>query len=209
MRNLKEAITTAPMLTLPDFSQPFHVECDASRHVVGALLSQNKKPITFFSKVLSETTLSKLIYEKELMALVLAIRHQRPYLLGQRFVVHTDQRSLKYLLEKRITTQNQQNWLTKLLGYDFEIQYLTGVSNKVADALSRRGEEVEEAHKEMNWVARPYQQDFQEVFKEVEEDPMLQKIVEKLKRDPNLHLLYTLESDRLHYKGRLVLSAKS
>lgn len=64
------------------------------------------------------------------MALVMAIQHWRPYLLGQKFVVHTNQRSLRYLLEQRITTQNQQNWIAKLLGYDFEIVYKARVMNK-------------------------------------------------------------------------------
>lgn len=63
----------------------------------------------------------KSIYEKQLMAVVMAIQHWRPYLLGQRFVVHTDQKSLRFLLEQRISTQAQQHWIAKLLGYDFEI----------------------------------------------------------------------------------------
>lgn len=89
---------------------------------------------------MSEGSLSKSIYEKELMALVMAIQHWRPYLLGRRFIVHTDQRSLKYLLERRITTQNKPNWMAKLMGYDFKILYKKGSTNRVADALSRREE---------------------------------------------------------------------
>lgn len=91
------------------------------------------------------------MYEKELMALVLAIQHWRPYLLGQRFIVYTDQKSLRHLLEQRITTQNQQNWLAKLLGYEFDIVYKVGAANKVADALSRKGEEME-----LKAISRPY-----------------------------------------------------
>ncbi|XP_047173484.1 uncharacterized protein LOC124841282 [Vigna umbellata] len=151
MTRLKEVVTTAPVLILPDFDQPFHIECDAPGGV-GAVLTQGKRPITFFSKALSEGSLNKSIYEKELMALVMAIRHWRPYLLGQRFVVHTDQRSLRYLLKQRITTQNQQNWIAKLLGYDFEIMYKSRDINRVADALSRKKEESTEDEKELRVV---------------------------------------------------------
>lgn len=73
------------------------------------MLTQDKRPIAYFSKALADSTLSKSVYEKELMALILAIQHWRPYLLGQKFTVFTDQNSLRYLLEQRITTQNQQN----------------------------------------------------------------------------------------------------
>lgn len=75
MKALKEAITTTLVLSLPDFAQTFHVECDASSRGVGAVQSQNKKPIAYFNKVLSESSLSKSIYEKELMVVVLAIQH--------------------------------------------------------------------------------------------------------------------------------------
>nr|KYP56676.1 Retrovirus-related Pol polyprotein from transposon 297 family [Cajanus cajan] len=110
-KQLQSSVTTAPVLTVPDFAKPFEIECDASGKGVGAVLMRDKKPIAFFSKGLEDSSLTKSIYEKELMALVLAIQHWRPYLLGRKFTVYTDQKSLRYLLEQRITTQNQQNWL--------------------------------------------------------------------------------------------------
>lgn len=122
--------------------------------------------------------------------------------------MHTDQRSLKYLLEQRIMTHNQQNWIAKLMGYNFDIVYKTRSSNKVVDALSRKGEGVMEDIK-LQAISRPYWYDFREVLKEVEEDEALKKIVQELKKDPNCHTPYTLENDQLHYRGRLVLSAKS
>lgn len=104
MVKLKEVVTTAPALILPDFGQTFHIECAASGGGVGAIPTQGKRPVAFFCKALSKGSLNKSIYEKELMALVMAIQHWRPYLLRQRFVVQTDQRSLKYLLEQHIDT---------------------------------------------------------------------------------------------------------
>ena len=71
------------------------------------------------------------------MAIVLAIQKCRPYLEGCHFTVHTDQQSLKFLLEQRLIGRDHQKWIAKLMGYSFDIQYRPGAENKVADALSR------------------------------------------------------------------------
>lgn len=120
---LKKTLTLAPVLCMPDFSQPFVIECDAFGRGIGAVLMQDRQPIAYFSKSLSGRLLSKSAYEKELMALVLAVQHWRPYWMGRCFVVHTGQRSLKHLLAQALTTPAQQNWAAKLLGFDFEIVY--------------------------------------------------------------------------------------
>ncbi|GAU48361.1 hypothetical protein TSUD_282420 [Trifolium subterraneum] len=134
---LKESLTTTPVLALPDFNKEFTIECDASGIGIGAILMQGNRPIAYFSKELGIRNVTKSAYEKELMAVVLAIQHWRPYLLGRHFTVSTDQKSLKQLLQQRIVTAEQQNWAAKLLGFDFNIVYKPGKLNRGADALSR------------------------------------------------------------------------
>ena len=113
------------------------VECDACDIGIGAILSQQGKPIAFFSEALKGTTLVLSTYEKEMLAIVKAIRKWRPYLLGRPFTVKTDQKSLKFLMEQRITTPAQARWLLKLLGYDYVIEHKQGPENQGANALSR------------------------------------------------------------------------
>jgi len=135
---LKTAITTAPVLALPDFEQPFIVECDASTHGFGAVLLQDQHPIAFFSRPAAPRHQSLAAYEREPIGLLLAIRHWRPYLWGRRFLVRTDHFSLKFLLDQRLATIPQHHWVGKLLGFDFSVEYKAGNTNTVADALSRR-----------------------------------------------------------------------
>jgi hypothetical protein len=101
---LKTAATSAPVLALPDFDKSFIVECDASTHGFGTVLLQNKHLLTFFSRPIAPRHRSLAAYERELIGLVLAIRHWRSYLWGRRFVVRTDHYSLKYLLDQCLAT---------------------------------------------------------------------------------------------------------
>lgn len=99
---------------------------------------QEEKPIAYFSQKLSIRAQQKSTYERELMAIVLAIQKWRHYSLGQQFIVRTDQQSLQFLNDQNLLGGEQVRWTSKLLGFDFIIQYKPGSANKVADGLSRQ-----------------------------------------------------------------------
>ena len=133
-----------------------------------------------YPEALGVRNLAKSAYEKELMAVVLAIQHWRPYLLGRKFVVSTDQRSLKQLMQQKIMTAEQQNWAAKLMGYDFDIVYKQGKLNKGADALSRVYEDSELSA--MSSIATWIQGE--QIKAEVQRDGKLQKIIAEIQLDP-------------------------
>jgi hypothetical protein len=101
---LKNALTTAPVLQLPDFSKEFFVDCDASGAGFGAVLHQGDGALAFFSKQFAPRHLKVAAYERELIGLVQAVRHWRPYLWGRPFVVRTDHYALKFMLDQRLST---------------------------------------------------------------------------------------------------------
>lgn len=134
---LKNAMTTAPVLRLPDFSIDFVVETDASNVGIGAILMQQEQPIAFFSKKLSPRLQASSTYTRELHAITESVQKWRQYLLGRFFVVRTDHKSIRKLLQQTIQTPEQHVYVRKLLGFHFRIEYRTESSNKAADALSR------------------------------------------------------------------------
>lgn len=134
--SLKTALSTTPVLALPDFKKPFVIETDASNNGIGAVLMQDNHPICYISRTLGPRHQSLSVYEKELLAVVHAVQAWNSYLSHDLFIIKTDQRSLKYLLDQKVTTPFQHLWLSKLMGFSFVIQYKQGKDNVVADALS-------------------------------------------------------------------------
>ena len=143
--NLKKAMTSAPVLHLPDFDRPFCIETDASDLGIGAVLLHDTHPIAFFSKKLGPRRRSASTYHKELYAIVEAVQKWRQYLLGREFVIRSDQKSLKELLLQVVQTPDQQLYVRKLMGYKFKIEYKKESANTAADALSHREDPLSDA----------------------------------------------------------------
>jgi len=135
--NLKVAMTTTPVLALPDFQQQFQVETNACADGIGAVLMQQGQPIAYLSKALGEKHKNLSIYEKEFLALIMAVEKWRPYLQRQEFHILTDHRSLSYLNEQNLHSEMQRKAMTRLMGLQFKILCKQGKENLAADALSR------------------------------------------------------------------------
>ncbi|KAG8483504.1 hypothetical protein CXB51_022371 [Gossypium anomalum] len=107
-QSLKNALCAAPVLVLPNFQLEFTVDTDACATGVGVVLQQQRRPVAYFSKALGIRHQALSIYEKEMLAVLLAVRKWHAYLVA------------------------------KMLGYDFEVSYRKGINNGAADALSRQ-----------------------------------------------------------------------
>lgn len=121
---MKLALSNTPVLALPNFERPFTIETDASSFIIGDILLQEGHPIAYFSKKLCPMIQKASTYLRELYAITSVIAKWRHYLLGTKFFIHTDQRSLRNLMHQVIQTPEQQFYLTKLLGYNYEILYI-------------------------------------------------------------------------------------
>jgi hypothetical protein len=134
---LKSALSSALVLGLPNFTKQFAIETDASGAGVGAILLQNSHPLAYVSKPLGVKNMGLSAYEKEYLAILLAVDHWRSYLQHGTFLIFMDQRSLTRLNEQCLKTPWQQHVFTKLLGLQYQVVYKQGSNNGAADALSR------------------------------------------------------------------------
>jgi hypothetical protein len=201
---LKAVVTSAPVLAMPDFAKLFVVECDASSSGFGAVLVQEGHPVAFFSRSVAPKHWALAAYERELIGLVQAVRHWRPYLWGHHFIVKTNHFSLKYLLDQRLTTIPQHHWVGKLLGFDFVVEYRSGATNAVADALSRR--DTEEG--ELLAVTAP-RFDFIERLRQAQAtDPALVAIYDEI-RAGTRKAPWSIVGDMVAMEGRLYIPADS
>ena len=145
---LKRAFTQAPVMMQFDTDRETVVDTDASGWAVGGSLSQYDssgalRPVAFFSRKMTPAECNYEIHDKELLAVIACLREWPQWLKPlKQFLIRTDHRNLKYFMTPRQLTERQARWALDISEYNFLLEYRPGKLNAVADALSRRDQDV-------------------------------------------------------------------
>ena len=122
-KEIKDKMTHAPMLRLPNFSKPFEVACDASGLSIGGVLNQEGHPIAYFSEKLKDAQLRYSNYDREFYAVVQTLRHWRHYLLPQEFILYSDHEALRFLNSQKKLNPRHGHWIEFLQAYTFVLRH--------------------------------------------------------------------------------------
>jgi hypothetical protein len=141
-QQLKQLLTSAPILRIADPNEDFVVCTDACKEGLEGVLSQNGFVICYESMNLKEHKKNYVTHDLELAALVHTLNKWRHYFMGKRFEIRIDHNGLKYFFDHPTLNARQSRWLEFLCEYDFDIKHIKGKENKVVDALSRRVHEL-------------------------------------------------------------------
>jgi hypothetical protein len=150
-QKLREFLLNAPVLAYPDPNKQYILDTDASLDGVGAVLSQiqngEERPIAFYSKTLSSSERNYCTTRRELLGVVMAVKHFRPYLYGQEFLLRTDHASLQWLYRRKEPAHQVARWLEILSEFKFQLQHRAGTKHANADALSRNCSECKQCRR--------------------------------------------------------------
>ncbi|EUC55812.1 Transposon Tf2-1 polyprotein [Rhizoctonia solani AG-3 Rhs1AP] len=187
---LKEALTMAPLLIQPDYTQPFFLECDSSDYATRAILSQKNKegklcPVAYLSKTLTPAERNYEIYDKELLAIIRAFKEWRHLLEGTELPIQvlTNHKNLEYFTKGRELRGRHACWSMFLQDYNFQIVYRPGAQNGKADILSH--EEIKDL-----------------ISEAIYEDERSKEILELLQKKKEVKD-WELREGLLYYKGKI------
>ena len=130
----KRIMAKEVLLAYPDFSKPFVIHTDASHYQLGGVISQDGKPIAFYSRKLKDAQTRYTTTERELLSIVEILKEYRNILLGHKIIVHTDH---KNLVHKHFNTERVMRWRLVIEEFGPELRHIKGENNIVADTLSR------------------------------------------------------------------------
>ena len=180
-QTLCNALTKAPVLAFPDFTQPFLIDTDASNTGLGAVLSQvgpdgKEHPIAFASRSLNPAERNYSVTRRELLAVVWALPHFKIYLISQPFLLRTDHSSLKWLLSFKDPSGQLARWQQILAEFNFAIEHRPGARHLNADGLSR-ADDPPSSPATVNFITTV---DPAQVKQNTQTDPHLNLVIERL-----------------------------
>ena len=147
---LKNKLVSTSIVVALDWDLPFELMCNASDYAIGAVLGQKSERIFqviyYASQTLNDAQLNYATTNKELLAIVFAFDKFRPYLIGNKVIVHTDHSAIKYLMTKKDAKPRLIRWVLLLQEFKLEIKDKKGTENLVADHLSRLEGARDEVH---------------------------------------------------------------
>lgn len=207
--SLKQALTTAPILAIPDFTKPFLVRCDASTYAIGQVLCQgegkDERVIAYESRKLSPAEMKYEIHDKELLSVIHALRKWRHYLYGARQRIETDNWATKFIQTKPILNKRQASWLDLLQEFDLDIVHRPGDTNVVADALSRRPDYVLNS---IQWLTSDNA--LQQVLSTSKTDPEYQRLYKNIQKKPHSLADFSIKNNLIYkYPNRLYIPESS
>ena len=201
---LKQAMVTTPVLALPNFKEPFEVETDASDIGIGAVLMQHGQPVAYLSKALGDSHKHMSIYEKEFLALIMAVERWRQYMNRGEFIIKIDHKSLAFLTEQNLHSDMQRKAMTRLMGLQFRVVYKKGKDNLAAVALFRVGHMMA-----LQAVSQAQPQWLQAVVNSYVTDARAQDLLAQLAvHSPNAQG-YSLDQGLIRYHGRIWVGTNS
>ena len=168
------------------------------------VLMQHGQPVAYLSKALAKQHNSLSIYEKEFLALIMAVERWRPYLQHQEFIIRTDHKSLTYLTKQNLHSNIQRKAMNRLMGLQFRVVYKKGTDNTVADALSRVGHLLA-----LQVVSTLQPIWIQELLNSYATDAAAQQLLTELAVHSPNNQGFTLDRGLIRFKGKLWVANNS
>eukprot|EP00253_Pinus_taeda_P019879 PITA_19879 len=204
---LKHLLTTAPILSISDPNKDYIVCTDASKEGLGGVLMQEGRVIAYESRKLKEHEQKYSAYDLELATVIHALKMWRHYLMGRKFLLHTDHHSLTNYFSQPTLNARQARWVDFLSGFDFDIKHLQGKENKVADALSRKVQNLYEVS--ISGWKSPFLEIIKEIADQDTEYQQLKLQIQQSAREDSQQEYELDDAGRIYFKKRLYVPNKS
>ena len=199
--SLKSCLTSYPLHAFPKLNETFYVEVDVSNSAVGGVLTQVNKggksqPVTYFSKALQKSQKNCSTHPKEASVLIVAVRQWHVYLMGREFVIKTDHNPLVHLRNTKDPRGKIARWINELEEFTYRIEYRTGKSNVVVDALSRDlGAVTHPFNEDSEWEEKLYSisemevnESFQtQLIDEQNKHPLIKRVKECVRKNTKIN----------------------